>query len=98
MPQPTDDLHDPIPEGYRYRVTTFAADDVIPPLVPGWEMSSALCGKRELADQEIEVAVARADLGRILLEERLAGDGAGHANEWCVIHSWKRTTEGWRHQ
>jgi hypothetical protein len=90
MPQP--------PEIYRYRVTILYADDVIPPAVPGEQAGMSLHGTRELADQEIEVAVARTDLGRILLEERLTTNVKGREDEWHVIHSWMCTAEGWRHQ
>lgn len=98
MPQEQVQPYEPLPTDYRYRVSLFSADDVIPPDVPGQQVDQMICGTRASADQDIEMAVARTDLGRILLEERLVNDVATRTNEWHVIHTWTRTAEGWRHQ
>lgn len=99
MPQEQVQPYDPWPAAdYRYRVTLFSSDDVVPPDVPGQQVEMSTCGTRELADQEVEIAVGRTDLGRILLEERLVNDVDGRKNEWRVIHTWTRGSEGWRHQ
>jgi hypothetical protein len=98
MPQEQVQPYEPLPTDYRYRVTLFSADDVIPPDVPGRQVDQMICGTRASADQDIEMAVARTDLGRILLEERLANDVDGRTNEWHVIHTWTRGSDSWQHQ
>jgi hypothetical protein len=98
MPQEQVQPYEPLPTDYRYRVTLFSADDVVPPEVPGQQVGMTTCGTRELADQSIEVAAARTDLGRITLEERLFNDVDGRKNEWHVIHTWTRGSDSWQHQ
>jgi hypothetical protein len=83
---------------WRYRITFTYSDDVIPPRVPGEVAIQTVHADRQGADMEIEAAVGRTDLGRILLEERLTNDVATRQDEWHTIHSWKRTSEGWHHQ
>jgi hypothetical protein len=83
---------------WRYRATFTYGDDVLPPRVPGEVAIQTVHEDRSSADMEVEAGVGRTDLGRILLEERLANDVQGRLNEWHVIHSWTRTAEGWRHQ
>jgi hypothetical protein len=95
-------VHGPaiVPSDYAfgYRVTQTYGNDVVPPAVPGEVAWRQLHTDRADADQAIEMAVARTDLGRILLEERLINDVKLRQNEWRVIHAWTRTAEGWRHQ
>jgi hypothetical protein len=98
MPQEHVQPYEPLLADYRYRVSLFSADDVIPPDVPGQQVDQMVCGTRASADQDIEMAAARTDLGRILLEERLVNDVDGRKNEWHVIHTWTRVAAGWRHQ
>lgn len=98
MPQEPIEPYGPRDGDYRYRVTATSAEGVVPPAVPGEVESFATFVDRASAEQQIEIYVARADLGRIILEERLANDVQGRLNEWRVIHSWTRTAEGWRHQ
>jgi hypothetical protein len=98
MPQPHAEPYEPRTADYRYRVTALHSDDVIPPAVPGEVAMMTKHIDRAGADVAIEIAVARTDLGRILLEERLVDDVEGRKNQWHVIHSWTRTAEGWRHR
>ncbi len=83
---------------WQYRCTFLYADDVTPPLVPGETAIQTVHTDRAGADFEIEAGVARTDLGRILLEQRLLNDVQGRQDEWRVLHSWARTRDGWRLQ
>ncbi len=82
--------------GPQYRVTLIYGDTVTPPEVPGDVALIVEVDDRVRADQEVEIAAGRTDLGRILLEERQLNDVAEHQHEWRTVHSWIRTTEGWR--
>jgi hypothetical protein len=98
MPQEPIEPYEPPAHAFDYRVTQIYGDNVIPPAVPGEVARMELRVDRADADQAIEIAVARTDIGRILLEEWLENDVETRKNEWHVIHSWIRTAEGWRHQ
>ncbi len=82
----------------QYRCTFLYADDVVPPLVPGETAIQTVHPDLLSANSWIEAGVARTDLGRILLEQRLLNDVEGRQDEWRVLHSWARTGDGWRLQ
>lgn len=98
MPHEQVEPYEPPAEDYCYRVTAHYSDDVIPPAVPGEVSLTVQADTRASADAAVEVAVARTDLARILLEERLTAADETQRHGWHVIHSWIRTAEGWRHQ
>jgi hypothetical protein len=78
----------------RYRCTFIYADDVAPPVVAGGVALRGWFPDRENADLCIEEGVARTDLCRITLEQRIS-DEASRA-EWGMLHEWVRTGDGWR--